>query len=426
MNALYATLTGKISILLSIDFQSIKIKFYGSDEQIIEKTSLFNKINQKGFTRKLMMQSNAFRRLVDSGEASPDHIFELIQKKINGEEYVNSSIYRRIYLESALDHHNIEELINVSVEEIGFSSNSKLQEIFEKIKPNLQDTSILYLPTYRRIEAETDKEESNQKAFAHRRTIFRVKSEWDSDKLMYFGLSDVDDELKHRALNIRQKALQAYSRASGETLKRLMYDASDNTNFEKTDLEKITVVLNRIGKENVDIDNISQDIKKFFDDESINSDGKQELRSFLKQLLNIYGNTADEEKAIEDFVDVINSYWDDDSEKKFVFNKQNAEAEVHNLYTGKKLLLNMLSSGEKQIISILARMILEPTKKYLVLIDEPELSLSLEWQKRFLLDVVKCLSCRQLIAITHSPFIFDNELQPYAGSFAISYIKDKG
>ena len=86
----------------------------------------------------------------------------------------------------------------------------------------------------------------------------------------------------------------------------------------------------------------------------------------------------------------------------------------------------MLSSGEKQIISILARMILEPTKKYLVLIDEPELSLSIEWQKRFLLDIVKGQSCHQLIAITHSPFIFDNDLKSFAGSFEISYTKEKG
>ncbi|RYE52160.1 MAG: N-acetylmuramic acid 6-phosphate etherase [Sphingobacteriales bacterium] len=52
--------------------------------------------------------------------------------------------------------------------------------------------------------------------------------------------------------------------------------------------------------------------------------------------------------------------------------------------------------------------------------DEPELSLSLDWQKKILVDVVNSPSCVQLIAITHSPFVFDNELEPYATSLQLN------
>ena len=51
---------------------------------------------------------------------------------------------------------------------------------------------------------------------------------------------------------------------------------------------------------------------------------------------------------------------------------------------------------------------------YIVLIDEPELSLSVKWQKTFLEDVRKGAFCKGLIAVTHSPFIFDNGLDRYA------------
>ena len=284
------------------------------------------------------------------------------------------------------------------------------------------EVSVLYLPTYRRIEAGSDQDEpTNARAFVSGvRSGFKSKSEWDSDKLMYFGLNDVDNKLKNKAQNIRQKALQAYSQASGETLKRLVNSESTNEiQFEDSDLSKIIVVLNRISEGVIVLDDIKDKINDFFEKGQINNSERKELRSFLKQLLDIYGNTEDEEKAIEVFVGAINSYWSNEAEKRFSFNKQTAEAEVHNLYTNAKLSLNMLSSGEKQIISILARMILEPSRKYLVLIDEPELSLSIEWQKRFLVDVVKGTSCRQLFAITHSPFIFDNELKNHAGSFNI-------
>ena len=83
-------------------------------------------------------------------------------------------------------------------------------------------------------------------------------------------------------------------------------------------------------------------------------------------------------------------------------------------WTNLEIDLDELSSGEKQVISLLAGLYLYPQKS-IVLIDEPELSLSIDWQKRLLPDLLSAPYCSQLLAITHSPFIFDNELDPYAG-----------
>ena len=55
-------------------------------------------------------------------------------------------------------------------------------------------------------------------------------------------------------------------------------------------------------------------------------------------------------------------------------------------------------------------------ERTLVLIDEPELSLSVPWQRRFLRDIRNGDFCAGLIAVTHSPFIYDNELREYAHS----------
>jgi len=53
---------------------------------------------------------------------------------------------------------------------------------------------------------------------------------------------------------------------------------------------------------------------------------------------------------------------------------------------------------------------------YFVIIDEPELSLSVTWQKRFLEDILNTGRMNGLIAVTHSPFVYDNELKVYAHS----------
>lgn len=71
------------------------------------------------------------------------------------------------------------------------------------------------------------------------------------------------------------------------------------------------------------------------------------------------------------------------------------------------------------MISMFAKLILYPKRK-IVLIDEPELSLSLDWQKQILPDVLNAPLCLQVIAITHSPFIFDNSLEPFARSLRLS------
>ena len=45
--------------------------------------------------------------------------------------------------------------------------------------------------------------------------------------------------------------------------------------------------------------------------------------------------------------------------------------------------LEWLSSGEKQIISIFSKVYLECVSPCIFIIDEPELSLSIEWQRTF-------------------------------------------
>jgi predicted ATPase len=82
----------------------------------------------------------------------------------------------------------------------------------------------------------------------------------------------------------------------------------------------------------------------------------------------------------------------------------------------KELKLSMLSSGEKQIVSLFSHIYLSGIQEFFVVIDEPELSLSVPWQKRFLMDIVSSGRCSGLIAVTHSPFIYDNELDGYAHS----------
>jgi predicted ATPase len=73
--------------------------------------------------------------------------------------------------------------------------------------------------------------------------------------------------------------------------------------------------------------------------------------------------------------------------------------------------IESLSSGEKQIISLFALLYLQKETELAIFFDEPELSLSIEWQKTLLPDIVNSGKCKFLFSTTHSPFIFENELE---------------
>lgn len=78
---------------------------------------------------------------------------------------------------------------------------------------------------------------------------------------------------------------------------------------------------------------------------------------------------------------------------------------------GDPLNLTQLSSGEQHQIVLLYELIFKANKNVLVLIDEPELSLHVAWQKEFLNDLTKIIEIQEMpiIIATHSPQIIDSK-----------------
>jgi len=72
-----------------------------------------------------------------------------------------------------------------------------------------------------------------------------------------------------------------------------------------------------------------------------------------------------------------------------------------------EIALDNLSSGEKKIILILIFCIFY--EKSILLIDEPELSLSILWQESIIPDILEHTKIKRIIVATHSPFIASNE-----------------
>jgi len=116
-------------------------------------------------------------------------------------------------------------------------------------------------------------------------------------------------------------------------------------------------------------------------------------------------NQLDEIKSIIEpksiFTKILNQIFSDTG-KKF------DEKEFHFLKDGiqKPILPENLSSGEKKILIILLRTLLQDTKNYILLMDEPEISLHIDWQRRLITDITQINPNCQIIIATHSPTVY--------------------
>jgi predicted ATPase len=103
------------------------------------------------------------------------------------------------------------------------------------------------------------------------------------------------------------------------------------------------------------------------------------------------------------FQDLIDELFEETG-KKIV----RTENEIRFTQIGELLTPYQLSSGEKQILAILLTVLVEDDQPYVLFMDEPEVSLHIEWQKR-LIDL--CLELNpqvQVILTTHSPAVVMN------------------
>jgi predicted ATP-binding protein involved in virulence len=77
---------------------------------------------------------------------------------------------------------------------------------------------------------------------------------------------------------------------------------------------------------------------------------------------------------------------------------------------GNSLELSDLSSGEQHEVVLLFDLLFQADSNTLVLIDEPEISLHIVWQKAFLADILKIIELRKIsvLVATHSPQIVND------------------
>ena len=126
-----------------------------------------------------------------------------------------------------------------------------------------------------------------------------------------------------------------------------------------------------------------------------------------REKISVYSKLAEKLTLLREIINVESGY----SDKELHFN-QEVGAYFVSTDSGRRIPLSKLSSGEKNNFILFYELIFEVEPGSLVLIDEPEISLHVAWQQKFIdeLDGICRLRNLQAVVATHSPDIVSDHI----------------
>ncbi len=135
---------------------------------------------------------------------------------------------------------------------------------------------------------------------------------------------------------------------------------------------------------------------------------------FMSVYIELFLPTLDPLEDIYQKMSLFKQIFDERNEltgKKLFYTEDGFEIQVNNGNgSTQNLPLNYLSSGEKNDFVMFFELIFQSSNKGLFLIDEPEISLHIEWQEtylNYLCDICRINNCLAIVA-THSPNILND------------------
>jgi ABC-type Mn2+/Zn2+ transport system ATPase subunit len=137
----------------------------------------------------------------------------------------------------------------------------------------------------------------------------------------------------------------------------------------------------------------------------------------LQRLTAEINDVTDEINApLDKFVMIVNKYFDSTNKALIIDNEDSPlMVGINNGDDARLIRITELSSGEKQLLIIFLTVVLERNKSFILLMDEPETSLHVEWQARFIDDIRRLNPNIQIIIATHNPLILLNREQDEIG-----------
>jgi len=386
LNLLYYTLTGSFYRLNDFNFERLVVVFEKSEIEI-KKSEIKELIDRQYKDPEIKEFIKEF------GYAQ----FESLSKQFSQNKRKSYELERLLETNPKYRKYPIHRLFRYFEEyQKEFQFNSIFKDYDLKIKKALGESEIMYFPTYRRVEEDLHNLGYNDDEFLEKEA-----------NLIQFGMDDVERKFKELERTIDNLLKNGIAIFTKDLLKIITSNNAkiDTKIFDKINDTDLEIIFSRIGS---GLDEHTKNAVK----EAVKSKKDDASGLLLQKLVELYDEQKPFDKSIKIFRDICNKYL---INKEVFYDESAIKIYIKSTITNKEIDLKNLSSGEKQIISIFTKIYLSSQdKRFIVLFDEPELSLSLLWQKELLPDIVNSKKCAFLLAVTHSPYIYSNDLKNYA------------
>ncbi|CAN7332328.1 AAA family ATPase [Variovorax paradoxus] len=425
VNLIYYLLTTQWLRLLEVEFASLAVVI--NDEYIeIERGDIQHKCNlaeryDKVFHRQALrsgLPMTVVKRIV----AHPN--FEIPEKNGNFER-------DRLMSEIAADLSMPRHYVRRFFDEVGDAASGELFESnkdrpavsrFLQVLKEAGRRQVIYLPTFRRIEQDLKSIFPNLDEEGLKRISSQTESVASSKgrghvELVQFGMGDVEAKIGVELDTIQKRMRTQLTNLAAAYLKDIISNKAENIEinaFADIDDRVISYVLNRVEENTLsqqdkfEVKNAIDRIRQPHENHSVRD---KYLANYFSRLLDIYSNVSAGEYNIRRLVETCNEYLE---RKELYYDDTTFSVVIRDVVDHSPINWKVLSSGEKQVASLFTHLYLSHESRQVVIIDEPELSLSVQWQKRLLQDISNSPTCELLVAVTHSPFIYANELDEYA------------
>ena len=231
--------------------------------------------------------------------------------------------------------------------------------------------------------------------------IYRAR-ELDDKKNIYLPNIDIDTieaflkiKYKDAVLDAKEKIEKVLSKTSLNFFQPTISTEIDLEELREKLLYNKTLLLEMFS----DTENIG--IKTVFDSLNDNESFLKEMDSSKQTILfNMVKELQNEVELFKEIQTFLYEY------NQFLNYDKNLVLSENGIYiTPKNHSIYKLSSGERHLLTFLATILLMGEEQDFILIDEPEISLNVMWQKKILNTISKLAPNSQIIVATHSPLI---------------------
>lgn len=208
---------------------------------------------------------------------------------------------------------------------------------------------------------------------------------------------EIPEKLKFEMSRVAERYSNVANRLDSTFPQRLFAESNGITRQEFND--RMTVMQDNMEKlKKYDISDIGE-----LEDIQFKEEDSRALKVYFEDFEKKYQQYETLIHKLDMFTDMINA--------RFLFKKAKVSKEnglqVFDDDTKKELTLSELSSGEKETLVLFYQLLFEVPDGAMLLVDEPEISLHIAWQRMFADDLMRIVEYKHMKALiaTHSPQI---------------------